>query len=79
MPFRGEHGANAGEVPLSDVLDRIDYTEHPNNADLYITEEQAEENVEGEDIDRQAPTIDWKDSANLTEEERVSGLRIVLT
>lgn len=61
------------------VIDRLDVALHPNSSKLYISREWAEEIAErngspGPD----APAIDRKDYADLSREEKISGLRIEL-
>jgi hypothetical protein len=60
---------------LPRVLDRLDFTPHPNNPDLFVPEEQAREYADDEDI-LDGPAIDRLPYADLTDEEQVYGLRV---
>lgn len=73
----GESGPTVRQY-TEKVLDRRNYVEHPNNPDLFISKKQREEIAASEGIDLDAPAIDWKDCADLTDEERVHGLRVKL-
>lgn len=53
------------------VLDRMDVTQHPNNPDLFVPEERAEQ------ID-QTPAIDREEYADLSRSEKRDGIRIKL-
>jgi len=64
---------------LPRVLDRLEFTEHPNTSDLFVPEEQAEEYADAADVDLDAPAFDRKDYADLDREGRVYGLRLELT
>lgn len=61
------------------VLDRLDNTTHPANADLFIPEDEARAIASGTDRPSpDAPAIDRKDYADLSRSEKGRGLRIAL-
>lgn len=60
---------------LPRVLDRLDFTPHPNNPDLFLRDEQVREYADDEDI-LDGPAIDRLPYADLTDEEQVYGLRV---
>jgi len=78
MPWRGGDTEHMRGEWLEPVLSRAEYAEHPNKSGLYIPEEQAEEMAEKQGIDRDGPAIDRGDYADLTDPERVRGLRVEL-
>lgn len=61
------------------VLDRLTYTSHPHNADLFVAEAEAREIAAETDApDLDAPAIERKEYRDLTREEKVHGLRVEL-
>jgi hypothetical protein len=79
MPYRGGDTEYMRDQHLRPVLDRLEFTEHPNTSDLFVPEEQAEAYADAADVDLDAPAFDRKDYADLDREERVYGLRLELT
>jgi len=75
MPYRGGDTPHMREKWLPEVLDRLDYTRHPNNPDLFVPEEQAREFADNP-ADLDAPAVDRLPYGDLSDEERVEGLRI---
>ncbi len=78
MPYRGGDTEHMRETHLQPVLDRIGYTEHPNNPALFVPEEQAREYAEEQGIDPDAPAFERKPYDDLTDDERAHGLRVEL-
>lgn len=78
MPWRGGDTEHMRETHLQPVLNRIGYTEHPNNPDLFVPEEQAREYAEEQGIDPDAPAFERKPYADLTDAERIHKLRVEL-
>jgi hypothetical protein len=73
----------AGETVIEDyeqrVLDRMGYAQHPSGSPLYMPVDEARELAEKLDLPGpDAPAIDKKDYAELSNDERVNGLRIEL-
>ena len=61
------------------VLNRLDYTEHPENADLFVSADEAREIATATDSPSpDAPAIDRKDYPDLSRAEKGRGLRIAL-
>lgn len=59
------------------VLDRLEYVEHPHNAELYVPEDTAREIAEGTDAPGpDAPAAERKPYAKLAREEKVHGVRV---
>jgi len=75
MPFRGGDTDHMREKWLPEVLNRLDYARHPNNPDLFVPEERAREYADDETV-LDGPAIDRLPYADLSDEERVEGLRI---
>lgn len=67
------------EQYLPRILDRLDYREHPKVDELYLPAAQAEQYADDVGVDLDAPAIDRKPYAALTDDERVHGLRVRLT
>lgn len=78
MPWRGGDTEHMRETHFQPVLNRIDYTEHPSNPDLFVPEEQAREYAEEQGIDPDAPAFERKPYDDLTDDERAHGLRVEL-
>jgi len=78
MPWRGGGTEHMRETHLQPVLNRIGYTEHPNNPDLFVPEEQAEEIAGEHGIDQDAPAFARKPYNDFTDDERAHGLRVEL-
>jgi hypothetical protein len=78
MPWRGGDTEHMRETHLQPVLNRIGYTEHPNNPDLFVPEEQAREYAEEQGIDPDAPAFERKPYDDLTDAEQVHKLRVEL-
>ncbi|WP_299237214.1 hypothetical protein [Natronomonas sp.] len=78
MSWRGGDTKHMRKTHLQPVLNRIGYTEHPNNRDLFIPKEQAREYAEEQGIDLDAPAFEWKPYYELTDDERTHGLRVEL-
>ena len=78
MPWRGGDTEYMRERYLQPVLDRIDYTEHPNNTDLFVPEEQARKYAEEQGLDPNAPAFERKPYGDLTDTERIHKLRVEL-
>lgn len=55
------------------VVEQFDVVEHPNNPDLFVSEERAEQ-IDADD----EPAVDRKDYADLSREEKVVGIRVAL-
>lgn len=68
--MRGKH--------LQPVLDRLEFTDHPTADDVYIPEEKAEEIAEEQGIDTNAPAFERRPYDDLTDDQRVHGLRVEL-
>jgi len=75
MPYRGGDTTYMREKWLPRILDRLGYTRHPENPDLFVPEEQARE-LADDPRDLNRPAIDRLPYANLDDEERIRGLRI---
>lgn len=60
---------------LPRILDRLDYRRHPNNPDVFVPETRARE-IADDPTDLEGPAIDRRPYADLTDEERVHGLRL---
>ena len=78
MPWRGGDTEHMHEMHLQPVLTRIGYSEHPNNTDLFVPEDQAREYAEEQDIDLNAPAFERKPYDDLTDAERVHKLCVKL-
>jgi hypothetical protein len=78
MPWRGGDTEHMRETHLQPVLNRIGYTEHPSNPELFVPEEQAREYAEEQDIDPDAPAFERKPYDDLTDDERIQKLRAEL-
>lgn len=78
MPYRGGDTEHMRETHLQPVLNRIGYTEHPNNPALFVPEEQAREYAEEQGIDPDAPAFERKPYDDLTDAERIHKLRVEL-
>ncbi|PSP16807.1 hypothetical protein BRC62_05570 [Halobacteriales archaeon QH_10_67_13] len=74
MRWRGGDSEHMRETHLQPVLNRIGYTEHPSNSDLFVPEEQAREYAEEQGIYPDAPAFERKPY----DDERAHGLRIEL-
>ncbi|MFC5971494.1 hypothetical protein ACFPYI_09145 [Halomarina salina] len=78
MPFDGGNTEHMRTAHLDAVLDRLRYTAHPNNADLFVPCEQAERFADDLGVDLDAPAIDRTPFSDLNTDERVHGLRVAL-
>jgi len=78
MPYRGGDTEHMRGTHLQPVCDRLGFTEHPNNPDLFVPEERAAAYAEQQGIDPDAPAFERKPYADLTDAERVHGLRVEL-
>jgi len=78
MRWRGSDSEHMHETHLQPVLDRIGYTEHPKNPDVFVPEERAEEIAEEQGIDSDAPAFGRKPYDDLTDDERAHGVRVEL-
>ena len=78
MPYRGGDTEHMRDTHLQPVLDRLGFTEHPNNPDLFVPEERAAAYAEEQGIDPDAPAFERKPYDDLTDAERVHGLRVEL-
>jgi len=78
MPWRGGDTEHMRETHLQPVLNRIGYTEHPSNPDLFVPEEQAREYAEEQGIDPDVPAFERKPYDDLTDDERIHKLRVEL-
>lgn len=59
------------------VLDRLEYVEHPHNAELYVPEDTARAIAEGTDAPGpDAPAVERKPYPKLAREEKVHGVRV---
>lgn len=76
-------GAVAGDSPPTlreyreRVLDRLEYVEHPHNAELFVPEDTAREIAEGTDAPGpDAPAVERKPYPKLAREEKIHGARV---
>lgn len=75
MPYGGRDTDHMRNKWLPVVLDRLDSTRHPKEPGLFIPEERAREYAD-DPADLDAPAVDRLPYDDLSDEERVHGLRI---
>lgn len=78
QPWGGNDSEHMRGKHLQPVLDRLEFTDHPTAGDVYIPEEKAEEIAEEQGIDTNAPAFERRPYGDLTDDERVHGLRVEL-
>jgi hypothetical protein len=78
QPWGGNDSEHMRGKHLQPVLDRLEFTDHPTTDDVYIPEEKAEEIVNAQDIDADAPAFERKPYGDLSDDEQVHGLRVEL-